>query len=304
VSASGLRSLSGSRLDGDRIVRLVYLDEAGLSKPSEEPFLVVAGIIIDADSKLTAIQRHLERIAVRNIRSESLDGFVFHAKEIFNGGGKVFKREKSNFVGPVEWPLARRLELADEIARIPAKFDLPVAIGFIDRETFLTEYGVAEKYHSTPGRTVLEHVIAFTQASVMVEQWMREHASDEVCLLISEDNDQARSMIRSAQNFYQDPKKVVTIRDYKEVSLHFPFRKIKEDPLFQPKKRSHPTIIADFCAYVFKKFLMQDANYRQFLARFQGNLIAFDEAALRQRQERRAQKGLRFDRRQAPERPQ
>ena len=144
MRALGLRSLSGNRLDGNRLLRLVYLDEAGLSKPSEEPFLVVAGIIVDADKKLTAIERHLERIAVRNIRSEMLDGFVFHAKEIFNGGGKVFKREKSDFVGPVEWPLSRRLALADELARVPAKFDLPVAIGFINRETFLTFYEVAE----------------------------------------------------------------------------------------------------------------------------------------------------------------
>ena len=274
------------------------------SKPSEEPFLVVAGIIVDADKKLTAIERHLERIAVRNIRSEMLDGFVFHAKEIFNGGGKVFKREKSDFVGPVEWPLSRRLALADELARVPAKFDLPVAIGFINRETFLTFYEVAEKYHGTPGRNVLEHVIAFTQASMMVEQWMRKHASGEVCLLISEDNERARSMIRSAQNFYQDPKKVATLKDYGEISVarHFPFRKIREDPLFQPKKRSHPMIVADFCAYVFKRVLMSDANYSKVFAQFQGNLIAFDEAELRQRQERRAQRVPRSGRSQAPER--
>ena len=78
------RALGGARLEGTRIVRLVYLDEAGLSKPGEEPFLVVAGAIVHADHKLTAIERHLDGIASRNIRRDLLDdGFVFHAHELY-----------------------------------------------------------------------------------------------------------------------------------------------------------------------------------------------------------------------------
>jgi hypothetical protein len=58
---------------------------------------------------------------------------------------------------------------------------------------------------------------------------------------------------------HQD-KKLVDVLD--EQSLrHFPLRKIKEDPLFQPKKPTSPLGIADFCAYVWKKVLMKDDRY-------------------------------------------
>jgi hypothetical protein len=41
-------------LQGDKIVRLVYMDEAGISKATQEPFVVVAGVIIDASSQREA----------------------------------------------------------------------------------------------------------------------------------------------------------------------------------------------------------------------------------------------------------
>jgi len=44
-------SLSGVRLEGDRLVRLVYIDESGISNVRDDPFVIVAGIIVDADKK-------------------------------------------------------------------------------------------------------------------------------------------------------------------------------------------------------------------------------------------------------------
>jgi hypothetical protein len=43
-------------------VRLVYMDEAGISKATQEPFVVVAGAIIDADRVLNGVENQLERI--------------------------------------------------------------------------------------------------------------------------------------------------------------------------------------------------------------------------------------------------
>ena len=286
-------------------MRLVYLDEAGLSKPSEEPFLVVAGAIVHADQKLMAIERHLDGIASRNIRSEFLDGFVFHAHELFNGGGKVFKREKSDFIGPLEWTRERRWSLADELAKIPAKFDLPIALSFLDKTDFEANYGVKEETNEAE-TIVLQHTLAFVQTSMMIEQWMRANTNNEICILIAEDNDRARKMIRGAQNFYQDPKRVATLRDYgkPEVAMHLPFRKIKEDPLFQPKKRAHPMIIADFCAYVFKRVLMEDEKYYRFFAPWRKSITSFDSSALKERHERRNKKIRRSARQKESERLQ
>jgi hypothetical protein len=90
-------------------MRLVYIDEGGISKATQEPFVVVAGVIIDADRVLNGVENQLERIMQRNIPERYHKEFIFHATELFNGGGKVFKRERNDVVGPREWPLDRRL---------------------------------------------------------------------------------------------------------------------------------------------------------------------------------------------------
>jgi 2'-5' RNA ligase len=87
--------MGGGPLCGDRIVRLVYADEAGLANPKHEPHLVVASVIVDADRKLIAVQRHLDRLVERHIPPEHQSDFVFHATELFNGGGKVLQKSGS-----------------------------------------------------------------------------------------------------------------------------------------------------------------------------------------------------------------
>ena len=53
------QSLSGTPLSGDKVMRLVFMDEAGISNPEQEPFVTVSGVIVDADRLLIAIERHL-----------------------------------------------------------------------------------------------------------------------------------------------------------------------------------------------------------------------------------------------------
>ncbi len=74
-------------------MRLVYMDEAGISHQAQEPFLVVSGVILHGDRDLNGVENQLERIMHRNIPERLRDGFIFHATEVFNGGkhqiGKV-----------------------------------------------------------------------------------------------------------------------------------------------------------------------------------------------------------------------
>jgi hypothetical protein len=116
-------------------VRLVYADEAGSSNPKQEPFLIVAATIVHADQKLVAVERHLDRLVERHIPTEHQKDFVFHATEIFNGGGKVFKRTALDDPNP-EWPLDRRLKIAADLAAIPKRFQLPIALGWVERATW------------------------------------------------------------------------------------------------------------------------------------------------------------------------
>jgi hypothetical protein len=274
-------------------VRLVYCDEAGISNPAHEPFVTVAGVIVQADNKLRGVENHLASLIRRHVPSRHQDGFVFHAKELFNGGGKVFDRKKVDFNGPVEFPLERRLEIADDIAKIPKKFDLQIAFGIIERATFHENFPVPVNA-SSKQRAVLAQGLAFMNCSMFVEHWMREHATDEVCLLVVEDNDQARTFIREIHTYHQ--RKDIAFD--KEATLHFPWRKIKEDPLFQPKRPTSPLSIADFFAYVWKRYVQGDKKYERWIVPAYDKVISFDDSTFSRWREKQRRID-RFSQRQA-----
>ena len=262
-----LRSFCGGVLHGDKLVRLVYMDEAGLSSPTQEPFVVVAGIIVHGDHQLNGVHERLDRIRERHIPVEHRNGFVFHATQLFNGGGKVFNRNNSDF------PLKKRLEIADELAAIPKELHLPIALGSVKRDGF--EFPPTLSYRE---KTVYAHAYAFYLCSISIEKWMRKHKKNENCLLIVEDNQSARDLIRKVQNANQDKSFVI----YDWEREFFPLKQIREDPLFQPKKPCNPLEIADFCAYVFKRFLMNhaDERYLRFFNPLRGQVVPWNGSPL------------------------
>jgi Protein of unknown function (DUF3800) len=247
-------SLSGHPLEGDRIVRLVYVDEAGVSNRRQEPWLVVGAVVVDADKKLVAVERHLDKIVKRHIPEEHWGDFVFHATHLFMWGGKVFTKNNP------DWPLHRRLEIADELAAIPKKFDLPLMHGLCEREKFPSDPRLREG--RTEGEvTVAAHVSTYVACAVNVDQWMKKNTNGEVCLMVVEDNEQARSHIRNFQNYYQRGDFSEMIAEHKGI---FPLKRIKEDPLFQGKRKTSILQLADFWAYVAKRSAMKDERYMRF----------------------------------------
>jgi Protein of unknown function (DUF3800) len=269
----GPHSLSGVCLDGDKLVHLVYVDEAGIGDKRQEPYLVVAGVFVDGDKKLNGVKNALERIMLRHIPKRLQEGFVFHADEVFNGG-KIIKRNKKDFIGPREWPIERRLAIAEEIMEVLRKFKLPIAIGFTEREAFQSSMAWPEGFPESE-TTIAAHVATYMNCAIMAEQWMRKETRDENCIFVVENNDDAKQMISEVHRYHQD-KKIDSLLD-DESKLYFPLRKIQEDPLIQPKKQSNPLILADFCAYVFKKFLMKNPHYNRFVDQMRGLLISFEE---------------------------
>lgn len=70
---------------GQELVRLVYLDEAGISL--NEPGLCVAGVLVHADDQARLVENMLNEVANRHIPEADRVGFVFHASDIFHGSG-------------------------------------------------------------------------------------------------------------------------------------------------------------------------------------------------------------------------
>jgi hypothetical protein len=86
-------SFTGHPLEGDRIVRMIFFDAAGISNPKHEPYIVVAGIILNADKQWKALGHHLSEMADTFAPPEHRDQFIFHATELFSGG-KLFPRDR------------------------------------------------------------------------------------------------------------------------------------------------------------------------------------------------------------------
>jgi hypothetical protein len=226
-------------------MRLVYMDESGVSNLKHEPHVVQAGVIVNADKALIRVEKALRDIVERKIPREHWDTFVFHATELFNGGGPVFKRDDP------KWPIEKRLEIADELAALPAKFELHVALGYAKRDEIPSE--ILEAGSSN----VMAQAVAFAKCAFRVENWMRANAADEVCMLVIEDTDSARSIIRKAQSRWQQQDRIAS-------NLPIPFRHIKQKPLFEEKTPGSVLQLADFCAYVCKRGLMNDERYDRF----------------------------------------
>jgi hypothetical protein len=109
---------------------------------------------------------------------------------------------------------------------------------------------------------VFQHTTAFSGCVLSVDDWMKANHPGEICMLIVEDNDQSRKMIRDVIRFQQSKQAAERFSEnYKHL---FPLRTIKEDPLFQPKRSSSVLQLADFWAYVSKKRMMGDLRYSRF----------------------------------------
>jgi len=293
-----LLSLSSYMPGKEKPVRFTYVDEAGISRRDQEPFLVVAGVIVHVDNDLNGIENQLQRLFDRHIPKRLRNDFVFSAKEVFNGG-KYLKREKDNFIGPREWPIERRHEIARDILRVLIKFKLPVAIGFMDRATFLDDFDLPRDFPEHE-RTIAEHVSTYLTCAMMVEHWMRQNASNENCFMVVENTDNARKMITDVQHHHQS--KEMQLRWDSIGSVSFPLRKIKHNPHFEPKGVNSPLILADFCAYIFKKILMDNKNYDQFFEPFRPLLIWFEDSYFQQQTKRLSRIAGRSHQTQASER--
>lgn len=110
-------------------MRLVYLDEAGISK--KERFLAVGAVVVHGDARLIGVQRHLDRLVEQWIPEPQRQGFIFHPMELFHGG-KTLTREA--------WPLERRLQLAEAFAAIPKKHGLRLGLEGGDRGPYIATW--------------------------------------------------------------------------------------------------------------------------------------------------------------------
>jgi hypothetical protein len=227
-----------------RVVRFVFLDEGGISHG--EPTAIVAGIFVHGDEKLIPLENELKRLRHKHIPEDIRDGFVFHATDIWSGGGKVFRnREK--------WPLLRRLEILHDLCRVPKKLDIPVVHFAADRsELVLSREGGKEA--TRQDKNIVIHSIAFSGCVLHVEKIMRLKWPNEVAQLVAEDNGDVRKFLKDVHEILRYPFR--ERNDEKIIPNDIlPLDRVRSSIHFAEKPESESLQLADVCAFVIRGHL-------------------------------------------------
>jgi hypothetical protein len=249
------------------VVRLVYLDEAGISSPAQDPFLVVAGIILNADQDWHALDVHLKSIMRKRLPEEMRHTGVFHATDIWHG---------RRLFGGDQWPMPKRMEILADLAAIPARFHLSVAHGFVERIPAAAFLKGKEPH--LPDTTVanLIHSSAFVFAVEAVDEWMRNNAPNEVAMLIAEDMDKVKGALRMFHDGYRQDHvdsyfAEISIKGFPENI--FKTRNIIDAVHFARKTESPLLQIADTCAFLIKRQLQGRFESKPYVDAFEAQMI-------------------------------
>ncbi|MER9432360.1 hypothetical protein [Mesorhizobium sp. M0408] len=102
---SAVRAFGGGPLVGDKIVRVVYVDETGHT--TREPVAIVAGLILDPDRQWRVLADRIEALKA-DVPEKFREGFIFHATDLEHGG--KYRHD---------WPDEDRWALLDRLIALP-----------------------------------------------------------------------------------------------------------------------------------------------------------------------------------------
>jgi hypothetical protein len=225
-------------------VRITYLDEAGIS--AHEPYVVVAGVLIDGDRQLARVEDYLDHLVKKHIPDEHAHGFVFHAADIWAGSEGIFKDRS-------EWPFDRRIAILKDLAAIPVKFDLVVSMGWVEKATAFPEHG-GQSAISAFDMSVAAHAVAFMDCAIAANIFLRE-ATNEYTILIAEDRDSVRNLMKSTLALCRNERALRAANiEFGEI---LPLERVRDTVHFAKKAESRHLQLADAATFVVMGHLLQ-----------------------------------------------
>jgi hypothetical protein len=258
-------------LCGDKLVRIAFLDESGRSRG--EPIMVVAGPVVHGDRTYRRLVARLRDMAEQFLPEADRKGFVFHAKDIFHGSGPYFKPRKT------DWPFERRFPILKALAAVPRQFGLPITFGSFEKASSKAiselprEMGLEERLRGH-FRDTFEHVIAFMWAEIGIERQMRRFPRDEICMIVAEDTDRIKKIVKLGHKTLCDSDEVSKLLGANLIS-GLPLTKIEDTPHFAAKSDSVPLQIADTCAFLIMRRLLRRAETQECFETIAPQLIWF-----------------------------
>lgn len=217
------------------LMRLVYLDEAGIS---HEETTVVAGLIVEPDRQYLDLEARVRAlIKVKVPESHQVD-YAFHATELISGGKKknsAFPRAGTNT--DVRWPILEHLLL------MPRACQLPFIVGYHRKGASAT----------SEEETLHAHAVAYAMCALGVNEWMKQNAPNEWALMIAEDREGARGPLQRAHSLYRDGRfrrAMVTGDpfDWSAMGSH-----MRDHLLFAAKGSALPLQVADAIACIVRR---------------------------------------------------
>ncbi|MCH8977215.1 MAG: DUF3800 domain-containing protein [Proteobacteria bacterium] len=250
-------------LNGKKIMRHFYLDEAGIGNPKIEPYTVVAGFLLHVDNQYEMLRKYILDMADNLVapNNERPDNFCFHAKDLWHGS-RFFSRDK--------WPLEKRLEILGYLADIPDKFDLPIIYTCIKREDFVPIDLVGKKRANADSKC---HATCFLSCLSHADRWMEEFQPEEKIFAIVELHRDHKSGLEEIANTMSDPRVKDQIIDNED--FHWkPLKYFVESPLFTPKSGNSPLQVADVCAFILSRALAGGNHTAELLEKIRPNLVS------------------------------
>jgi hypothetical protein len=234
--AGAWRSISGVRLEGSKLTRIVYLDESGLEP--RHPTLVVAAVIVHADTQMGPLEDGLQEIIDKNVAEKNRPGFVLHAADLFYGNKKHLPEEI--------WAENIRLKMLRGVLELPAKIRLQLCFGLVVKSRFPQGKGGT----SDQKRRIAMHASAIAAATMASDSWIKEN-TDEVAFIIAENNDEVREASRETQVMMKRPDAVEIFGTARR--NHLPLARIKDGINFTRKEESKALQMADACAWLIRR---------------------------------------------------
>jgi hypothetical protein len=241
----GPRAFGGGPLAGSRIVRLIYLDEAGIHfNEDKDPILCVAGVIIDADNQWKDVEAALNRVAFDWLPPPDNMGFIFHTTDLYHGSG-YWDREV--------WPEEIRFEIIWELLAILEKFRLPVVVGFYEKKKF-GKGSLPQEDMKYPGKQVTMQGMATMNCLISADQWIAKYTRQEVAIVILENTDRVKVHIKLVTRIFKSEQLLAAAQITNRQGL-LPLKHIIDTPHFAAKSESPLLQLADLCAFILRRGL-------------------------------------------------
>lgn len=258
---SGPLSLSGVEVDGQSPVRFIYADESGIS--ANERILVVAGVIIHADSQWTPTEQLIRALMDKYMPpADRPRDFAFRACDLFHGS-RAFKDRR-------KYPLERRLEALREILSIPSKIHLPVVFGWTRKKP------LAQDKKDRRFERGFDHAHALSLCVMGAERFMRKFAAPfELATLTVEDNTETKATVKLMHDAFRGighPAAVKWASQYPKnvegTAEFLPLRKIVDGVHFTGKSGGFLLQLADACAWIIRSYLEERPHIEDLVSAF------------------------------------